>query len=82
MVQDFQTFRWMVKMSPEQVAKVLVAGLRKDSPEIAVGWLSHLALIANRIAPQLVERIVQMGMVQDTRLERNTFAPGAKLFLP
>jgi 3-oxoacyl-[acyl-carrier protein] reductase len=37
MVQDFQTFRWMVKMSPEQVAKVLVAGLRKDSPEIAVG---------------------------------------------
>jgi 3-oxoacyl-[acyl-carrier protein] reductase len=82
MVQDFQTFRWLVKMSPQQVAKVLVAGLRKDSPEIAVGWLSHLALIANRIAPQLVERIVQMGMVQDTRLERNTFAPGAKVFLP
>jgi 3-oxoacyl-[acyl-carrier protein] reductase len=64
MVQGFQTFPWMAKMSPQQVAKVLVAGLRQDCPEIAVGWLSQLALIANRLAPQLVERIVQMGMLQ------------------
>jgi 3-oxoacyl-[acyl-carrier protein] reductase len=64
MVQGFQTFPWMTKMSPQQVAQVLVAGLRKETPEIAVGWLSQLALIANRLAPQLVERIVSMGMVQ------------------
>jgi 3-oxoacyl-[acyl-carrier protein] reductase len=61
MVEGFQPFRWIVKMSPQQVAKVLIAGLRKDTPEIAVGWQSHLTLIANRIAPRLVERIVQMA---------------------
>jgi 3-oxoacyl-[acyl-carrier protein] reductase len=61
MVHEFQPFRWMVKMSPQQVAKVLMTGLRQDAPEIAVGWQSYLALLANRIAPQLVEFIVQMA---------------------
>lgn len=59
MVQSFQPFPWVVKMSPQQVAKVLILGLRHNTPEIAVGWQSHLALLANRIAPQLVERIVK-----------------------
>jgi 3-oxoacyl-[acyl-carrier protein] reductase len=68
MVDTFQPFRWVVKMSPQQVAKVLIAGLSRDSPEIAVGWQSHLALLANRIAPQLVESIVQVA------------APGAAFF--
>jgi 3-oxoacyl-[acyl-carrier protein] reductase len=68
MVNGFQPFRWMVKMSPQQVAKVLMSGLGQDTPEIAVGWQSHLALVANRIAPNLVERFVQMA------------APGARLF--
>jgi 3-oxoacyl-[acyl-carrier protein] reductase len=68
MVDTFQPFRWVVKMSPQQVAKVLIAGLSRDTPEIAVGWQSHLALLANRIAPQLVERIVQVA------------APGAAFF--
>jgi 3-oxoacyl-[acyl-carrier protein] reductase len=67
MVEGFQPFRWMVKMSPKQVAKALMAGLQKDSLEIAVGWQSHLALLANRVAPQLVERFVQLA------------APGSKL---
>ncbi len=68
MVDKFQPFRWVVKMSPQQVAKVLTAGLAQDSPEIAVGWQSHLALISNRIAPRLVERLVQVA------------APGAAFF--
>ncbi len=68
MVEKFQPFRWIVKMSPQQVAKVLIAGLSQDSPEIAVGWQSHLALIANRIAPRLME-----GLVRIT-------APGAVFF--
>ena len=67
MVEGFQPFRWMVKMSPKQVAKALMAGLQKDSLEIAVGWQSHLALLANRIAPQLLERFVQVA------------APGSRL---
>jgi 3-oxoacyl-[acyl-carrier protein] reductase len=68
MVDKFQPFRWIVKMSPQQVAKVLISGLSRDSPEIAVGWQSHFALIANRIAPQWVERLVQVAM------------PGAAIF--
>jgi 3-oxoacyl-[acyl-carrier protein] reductase len=62
MVEEFQPFRWIVKMSPQQVAQVLMVGLKRDSPEIAVGGQSHLALIANRIAPQLVERFVQIAV--------------------
>jgi 3-oxoacyl-[acyl-carrier protein] reductase len=61
MVEKFQPFRWVVRMSPQQVAKVLIAGLSQGSPEIAVGWQSHLALLANRIAPRLVERLVQVA---------------------
>jgi 3-oxoacyl-[acyl-carrier protein] reductase len=61
MVQGFSLFPWVVKMSPQQVAKVLIRGLRQDAPEIAVGWQSRLALIANRLAPQLVESIVQLA---------------------
>ncbi|MGA7938177.1 MAG: hypothetical protein WCA35_31800, partial [Kovacikia sp.] len=82
MVSEFQPFHWMVKMSPQQVARVLVTGLRHNSPEIAVGWQSHLALMANRIAPQLVEWFVKMAMpgsgffsrFKDWRVEvRNSF---------
>jgi 3-oxoacyl-[acyl-carrier protein] reductase len=62
MVEEFQPFRWVVKMSPQQVAQVLMVGLKRDSPEIAVGWQSHLTLIAHRIAPQLVERFVQIAV--------------------
>jgi 3-oxoacyl-[acyl-carrier protein] reductase len=61
MVQGFQPFPWVIKMSPRQVAKVLILGLRHDTPEIAVGWQSRLALLANRIAPQLVEHLVKMA---------------------
>lgn len=67
MVEGFRPFRWMVKMSPHQVAQALTAGLKKDSVEIAVGWQSRLALIANRVAPQILERFVQLA------------APGSRL---
>jgi 3-oxoacyl-[acyl-carrier protein] reductase len=68
MVSEFQPFRWMVKMSPQQVARALIAGLHEETPEIAVGWQSQLALLANRIAPQLVEQMVRLA------------APSAELF--
>ncbi len=67
MVEGFQPFRWMVKMSPHQVAQALTAGLKQDSVEIAVGWQSRLALIANRAAPQVLERFVRLA------------APGSRL---
>jgi 3-oxoacyl-[acyl-carrier protein] reductase len=68
MVSEFQPFRWMVKMSPQQVARALIAGLHRETPEIAVGWQSQLALLANRIVPQLVEQMVRLA------------APSAELF--
>ena len=48
-------------MTSKQVATTLIAGLRKDKPEILVGWQSHLAVWFNRIAPMLVEKILLMA---------------------
>ena len=61
MVRDFKLFRWVIPMTPQQVAKALVAGLEKDSPEILVGWQSHLAVWCQRLAPWLLEQILQLA---------------------
>ncbi|HBB34715.1 MAG TPA: 3-ketoacyl-ACP reductase [Cyanobacteria bacterium UBA8803] len=58
MVRGLQWFRWVMPMTPERVAKVLVVGLQKESPEILVGWQSHLAVWCSRIAPWLLDRIL------------------------
>jgi 3-oxoacyl-[acyl-carrier protein] reductase len=61
MVRDLELFRWVVPMTTEQVAKALIVGLRKESPEILVGWQSHLAVLCSRIAPWLLEKILLMA---------------------
>lgn len=61
MVRDLKLFRWVVPMSAQQVAQVLIAGLRKESPEILVGWQSHLAVLFNRIAPWLLEKFLLLA---------------------
>lgn len=61
MVRELQWFRWVVPMTPQQVAHALVAGLHKESPEILVGWQSHLAVWCNRIAPMLLEKVLLMA---------------------
>jgi 3-oxoacyl-[acyl-carrier protein] reductase len=61
MVQDLQWFRWVMPTTPQKVAQALVVGLQKDSPEILVGWQSHLAVWCNRIAPWLLEKILLMA---------------------
>lgn len=61
MVRELQWFRWVKPMSPKQVATTLIAGLRKESPEILVGWQSHLAVWFNRIAPMLMEKVLLMA---------------------
>lgn len=61
MVRELQWFRWVVPMTPQQVAQALVAGLHKESPEILVGWQSYIAVWCNRIAPRLLERILRMA---------------------
>lgn len=60
MVRNFQLFRWVMPMSPEQVARSLMLGLRRDSSEILVGWQSHMAVWCSRIMPWLMDKILQM----------------------
>lgn len=55
MTRSTQRFRWVTAMTPERVAKVLVDSLEKESPEILVGWQSHLAVLGNRLVPGLLE---------------------------
>ncbi|AUT03979.1 3-ketoacyl-ACP reductase [Nostoc sp. CENA543] len=61
MVRDLQLFRWVIPMTPQQVAKALVTGLEKDSPEIIVGWQSHLAVWCQRLAPWLLEIVLKIA---------------------
>ncbi|MBD2605169.1 SDR family oxidoreductase [Scytonema hofmannii FACHB-248] len=61
MVRDMQLFRWVIPMSPQEVAQVLVAGLSKNSSEILVGWQSHLAVWCQRLAPWLLEFILKLA---------------------
>ncbi len=65
MVRDLQLFRWVVPMTPQKVAQALIIGLRRESPEILVGWQSHLAVWCNRIAPWLLEKILLMAAPKD-----------------
>lgn len=58
MVRDLQWFRWVVALTPRQVAKCLLRGLQRESSEILVGWQSHAAVWGYRIAPWLVEKIL------------------------
>lgn len=60
MTRNTQRFRWVASMTPEKVAKVLVKSLEKESPEILVGWQSHLAVLGNRLAPRLLEWWLQL----------------------
>lgn len=61
MIRNFQLFRWVMPMTAEQVAKALVTGLEKDSAEILVGWQSHLAVLCQRYAPWLFEKILNFA---------------------
>jgi 3-oxoacyl-[acyl-carrier protein] reductase len=64
MVRDLAWFRWVNVMTPQQVAIALIDGLRRESPEILVGWQSHLAVWLNRIAPWLLERVLLFAAPQ------------------
>jgi len=64
MVRDLAWFRWVNVMNPNQVAKALVEGLHKESPEILVGWQSHLAVLCNRIAPWFLEKLLVFSAPQ------------------
>ncbi|WP_035987930.1 SDR family NAD(P)-dependent oxidoreductase [Leptolyngbya sp. KIOST-1] len=60
MVRSFDWFRGVQPATPDQVAEALVRGLRRGQAEILVGWQSHAALWAQRLAPWLVEPMIQL----------------------
>ncbi|OLP17087.1 3-ketoacyl-ACP reductase [Leptolyngbya sp. 'hensonii'] len=60
MVRHLQWFRGIIPMTPQQVAREFMIGLKKGSPEILVGWQSHLAVLCNRFFPRLMEKILQV----------------------
>jgi 3-oxoacyl-[acyl-carrier protein] reductase len=59
MVRDFAWFRWVVPMSPQQVARSFIKGLQQESTEVVVGWQGRLAVWCARLAPGLLERILR-----------------------
>lgn len=61
MIQQFQLFRWVIPMSPQQVAKALMNGLKKGQLEILVGWQSYLIVWCQRLAPRLLEKILLLA---------------------
>ncbi|GAB1544580.1 hypothetical protein NUACC21_72560 [Scytonema sp. NUACC21] len=61
MVRDLAWFRWVIPMTAQQVAQALIRGLQRDSPEILVGWQSHIAVWCDRLAPRLLEKVLQMA---------------------
>jgi len=61
MMRDLKLFRWVIPMTPQEVAKALVTGMQNDSPEILVGWQSHLAVLCQRLAPWLLELILKIA---------------------
>ena len=58
MMRDLKLFKWVIPITPETVAKSLIAGIKKDSPEILVGWQSHLAVWCQKLFPRLLDRIL------------------------
>lgn len=61
MTRRLKLFRWVTPMTAQQVAQVLIIGLRKDSPEILVGWQSHLAVWCSRMAPWVMNKVLKMA---------------------
>ena len=61
MVQGLDWFRFMKPMSPKKVAQVFIKGLQQSTPEILVGWQSHLAVWCQRLAPWLIEHITALA---------------------
>ncbi len=61
MVQNFQWFRWVLPTTPQKVAQTLIEGLERESPEILVGWQSHLAVWGNRLVPWFIEGVSRLA---------------------
>jgi 3-oxoacyl-[acyl-carrier protein] reductase len=61
MVRGKKLFRGVTPITPEQVAKALITGLKQDKSEILVGWQSYLAIWCQNLAPWLLEIVLHLA---------------------
>jgi 3-oxoacyl-[acyl-carrier protein] reductase len=61
MVSNLRLFRGVMPMTPKQVAEAMIVGLERNSPEILVGWQSHLAVWCQLVFPWLLEKILSIA---------------------
>ncbi|MGF1539242.1 MAG: SDR family NAD(P)-dependent oxidoreductase [Pleurocapsa sp.] len=61
MARHLKLFRWVMPMTAEKVAQTLVSGLHKNRSEILVGWQSYLAVLCQRLFPQLLSKIMMFS---------------------
>lgn len=61
MVKELQWFKWVQPTTTEKVAQSLISGLQNERSEILIGWQSHLAVLGQKIAPWLVDRVLLMA---------------------
>lgn len=59
MARDLHKFRGVIPMSPQEVARACLKGLSKETPEVLIGWQSHLAVWCDRLSPRLLEQILK-----------------------
>jgi len=61
MAHNLKLFRWVMPVTPEKVAQTLISGLHRNRGEILVGWQSYLAVLCQRIFPQLLSKIMMLS---------------------
>lgn len=61
MVKSQQHFRWVQSHRAEEVARALVRGIERETPEILVGWQAQLADLLHRLLPQIAEQLVRFA---------------------
>lgn len=76
MAKDMQKFRGVIPMSAEAVAEACLRGLQKNSPEVLVGWQSHMAVWCDRFSPWLLEPLLKL--TAPSRLLRDRHPPRRK----
>ena len=76
MAKDMQKFRGVIPMSAEAVAEACLRGLRKNKPEVLVGWQSHVAVWCDRFSPWLLEPL--LTLTAPSRLLRERHPPRRK----
>lgn len=71
MAKDMQKFRGVIPMSAETVAEACLRGLENNTPEVLVGWQSHLAIWCDRFSPWLLEPMLKLTAPKRLLRERH-----------